>query len=214
MPIKQGTTDPGKRSEAHGRFGQRRTDGNLNSFNQPDLSYVKRGDNNAEDAAAQVRGKLLKGGVLESDMSTIRGEYEIGDPLQNPLKYDYVSIAFFGPNLKPPIDTSSGFYSIDPSKDISRHGKPDEVAREAENATGEETINIDTVLHRYGNMQSDNTENRKQPFQTSLHPRSVRPTITDENVSHSGVAAREQAQEGNEATVDSSHEDFQPRIEQ
>ncbi len=201
MPIKQGTTSPGPRSETHGRFGQRRTPGNLNSFDTPtELNYVERGDNNAEDAAAQVRGKLLKGGILEDDMATIRGYYNIGDPLQNPLKYDYVNTVKFGPNLKPPIVTAAT--DDDPgTADIDEF--EDAVINEA----------AELITHTYGSMGSEPGENRKQPFQTSLHPRSVRPTITDENVSHSGVSARQPAQEGNEAEVDANHEDFQPRIE-
>lgn len=173
MPAKQGTTDPGKRSEAHGRFGQRRTAGNLDSFVQPDLSYVERGNNDDEDAAAQIRSDILNGNVQAKDKNgaPISKSSELaymkvnigdaGDSSNHPLKYNYVKIEKFGPNLKPPIKVTNGVASIDKDKDIAK-----------------DSDTLEIIGHELGNMKSDNSDNRKSPYETSSHPRGNRPTFS------------------------------------
>ena len=174
MPAKQGTTSPGEPSQTHGRFGQRRTAGNLDSFVQPDLSYVERGNNAVgEDAAAQIRSDILNGNVQAKDKNgaPISKSSELaymkvnigdaGDSSNHPLKYNYVKIEKFGPNLKPPIKVTNGVASIDKDKDIAK-----------------DSDTLEIIGHELGNMKSDNSDNRKSPYETSSHPRGNRPTFS------------------------------------
>ena len=186
MPSRQSTTDPGTRSETHGRFGKRRTDGNLDSFDTPArLQYVQRGNNDADDKAAQVRHMLLDGTVNEHpageiDLDKMRTYHGIPGGLQNPLKYDYVNITVFGPNLKPPIIARA---IDDPDTEVDE--SLDIVINEG-----------DTITHTYGAMGTEPGANRKQPFQTSNHDdnREFRPIFDGNVLPKSGVSERDAPQ--------------------